>query len=115
MLQYNCQKERQKQQKRKEEKKMRKEKMVTRTITKVTFKVMVVNTSNGNSVETVEVVTGEPTVDGDKLDKFVSTKLEKGLLFVKIVGKETVDELYGMTESEFMKYAIRLPDRKVNA
>ena len=94
---------------------MRKEKMVTRTITKVTFSVMVVNTNDGNKVETVQVVTGEPTVEGDKLDKYVSSKLPTGLLFVKIVSKDTIDELYGMTESEFMVHAVRLPDRKVNA
>ena len=87
------------------------EKMVTRTITRVTYTVMVVELAT-QSVKTVKVELPETDLKPEKLRELIAGRLDKGLQFVMIQSEEKVDELYGMTEAQFLALATRLPDRK---
>ena len=90
---------------------MARERMVTRTITSTTYKVMVVNTESCE-VSILPYATSEEFVDDEKALKFLRKKHETGTLkLVKIESIETTEQLYGMTEVEFMQYAKLLPPR----
>lgn len=90
---------------------MARERMVTRTITSKTYNVMCVDT------ETCEVsftpfTTSEDFSDIEKALKFLRKKYENNTRkLVKIEHVETTEQLYGMSEVEFMQYAKLLPPR----
>ena len=90
---------------------MRKEKLITRTITVTTAEFMCVDVETAN----VEVVTAELT---GKLDNETALKLYKASVetdVFKVVACQSIDyteQLYGMTEKEFIKHAKILPPRK---
>ena len=90
---------------------MARERMVTRTITNTTYKVMSVNTETCE-VSILPYATGEEFVDDEKALKFLRKKHETDTLkLVKIESIETTEQLYGMSEVEFMQYAKLLPPR----
>lgn len=90
---------------------MARERMVTRTITSTTYKVMSVNTETCE-VSILPYATSEEFVDDEKALKFLRKKHETDTLkLVKIESIETTEQLYGMTEVEFMQYAKLLPPR----
>ena len=86
--------------------------MVTRTImsTKVTLMCLdVVTAEPCNKVVTVT----RTYKDDEKLMKVVKPLVEtENLKVVCIVGKETQETLYGMSEQSFMEHAQVLPSRK---
>ena len=90
---------------------MARERMVTRTITSTTYKVMSVNTETCE-VSIVPYATSEEFIDDEKAFKFLRKKYETDTLkLVKIESIEITEQLYGMTEVEFMQYAKLLPPR----
>lgn len=90
---------------------MRKEKLITRTITVTTAEFMCVDVETAN----VEVVTAELT---GKLDNETALKMYKSTVeseTFKVVACQSIDyteQLYGMSEKEFIKHAKILPPRK---
>lgn len=90
---------------------MRKEKLITRTITVTTAEFMCVDVETAN----VEVVTAELT---GKLDNETALKLYKSSVetdVFKVVACQSIyytEQLYGMTEKEFISHAKILPPRK---
>ena len=90
------------------------ERTVTRTIEKTTYIVMTVNLADNTIVDcTVQL----PKIDGlseKKINEAIAEKLPDNHKFVVVKSAETVEELYGMTEADFLKYAKRLPDRKTS-
>lgn len=90
---------------------MRKEKLITRTITVTTAEFMCVDVETAN----VEVITAELT---GKLDNETALKLYKSSVetdIFKVVACQSIEyseQLYGMTEKEFIKHAKVLPPRK---
>lgn len=90
---------------------MRKEKLITRTITVSECEFMCVDVETAN----VEVITAELT---GKLDNETALKLYKSAVeseTFKVVACQSIsytEQLYGMTEKEFIKHARILPPRK---
>lgn len=90
---------------------MARERMVTRTITSKTYKVMCANTESCE-VSILPYAISEEFTDNEKALKFLRKKYETDTLkLVKIESIETTEQLYGMTEVEFMQYAKLLPPR----
>ena len=92
---------------------MKKEKMVTRTIetTTVDFKVFSVDTGY---VKTLTArMNGKQSVESaEKVLREEYAKENSFIKFIMVDTVETIEELYGMPESVFMKYATKLPPRK---
>ena len=92
---------------------MAREKMVTRTFTVSQFTVMSVN------IATSAVETKSYTIPGDfdektALKHIVESCDDSNIKPVAIIGEITkTEELYGMTEREFIAAAHKLPPRKV--
>lgn len=90
---------------------MRKEKLITRTITVSTAEFMCLDTETAN----VEIVTAELI---GKVDKETAIKMYKATAETdtfKPVSCQSVsynEQLYGMTEKEFIEHAKILPPRK---
>ena len=90
---------------------MRKEKLITRTITVTTAEFMCLDTETAN----VEIVTAELI---GKVDKETALKMYKVTVETdtfKVVFCQSVnytEQLYGMTEKEFIEHAKILPPRK---
>ena len=91
---------------------MARTRVVTRTIVGTEYTVMTVNTVAGAVGTTKYTLTGEKYTDDKalkKLQKMYDTDTEK---VVSITGKESVDCIYGMLESDFVKYAKRMNDER---
>ena len=90
---------------------MRKEKLITRTITVTTAEFMTIDVETAN----VKIIMAELT---GKLDNETALKLYKASVETdtfKVVDCQSIDyteQLYGMTEKEFIKHAKILPPRK---
>lgn len=89
---------------------MRKEKLITRTITVTTAEFMCVNVETANA----EIVTAELT---GKIDAETALKKYKATAETemnKVVSCQSIsynEQLYGMTEKEFIEHAKILPRR----
>lgn len=95
---------------------MARERMVTRTISTTTINVLVINIET-SEVGTKHFVLGQNMIKGEKamlnnaqdmLDTETGNTLWKCVAIKNVKEDET---LYGMTESEFIKYAKALPPR----
>ncbi len=89
---------------------MRKEKLITRTITVTTAEFMCLDTETAN----VEIVTAELIGKVDKETALKMYKVTAETDTFKAVSCQTVnytEQLYGMGEREFIKYAKILPPR----
>ena len=91
---------------------MARTRVVTRTIVGTEYTVMTVNTVAGAVGTAKYTLTGEKYTDEKalkKLQKLYDTETEK---VVSITNKESVDCIYGMLESDFVKYAKRMDDER---
>ena len=89
-----------------------KERMVTRTVTAINVTVMGIDTTTAQVVTEVKTLTGTYKDNADML-KAIKKLYDGNVVYACIVSAETVETLYGMPESEFMKYAKVLPPRNV--
>lgn len=90
---------------------MAKEKMVTRTFTLTTATIAVLNLGTMTAGEVTHTINGKYDNDSDLLvamKKVWETDTEK---LVAITSTTTFDQLYGMTENEFLAFAKPLPPR----
>lgn len=88
---------------------MKKEKLITRTVYTYKVKVMGIDESESVAFRDYEV----PAMDERKIIDFIKKNYPESIAIpVKVVGYEVVEQLYGMPESVFMKYAEKLPPRK---
>ena len=93
------------------EKKMRKEKMVTRTVVSTKANTLCMDmTDKTNPVPCNHVFTIPGTFDDSKsLLKVIKKSFEtENLIPVAIISTENDETLYGMTESDFIKYSVIL-------
>ena len=90
---------------------MARERMVTRTITNTTYKIMCVDTTKCEVTIEQFNTTDEFTDDEKALKHFRKTHETDTKKLVKIESVETTEQLYGMTELEFLQYAKLLPPR----
>ena len=87
---------------------MRKEKLITRTV--YSLKVTALGINSDNQVETKEY--DIPMIEEKKILAYLSINSGDSFTPAKVLKVEQVEQLYGMEESVFMKYAKKLPPRK---
>lgn len=85
---------------------MRKEKMITRTIVTTNAEIMAFN------LDTNEVITLTESYIGDLSDKEIekqfSVDYDNTAKFLKLVSAEKTTKLYGISEKDFLQYAVEL-------
>lgn len=87
------------------------EALVTRTINYTRCTVMALDTINGE-VQTLTLdYTGTAKEDEKILKALKKNWLVADVILVKITAKEEVEQLYGMKESDFIKYAVAMDSR----
>jgi len=85
--------------------------IVTRTIGFTVCTVMALDTKAGE-VKTVRVnYTGNATDDAKILKELQKSWTDNDVALVKIINKETKEQLYGMTEEMFIQYATPMDSR----
>ena len=95
---------------------MAREKMITRTIESTNVRIMGIDTASASVTYNVYFLNGTFKSDDEIIARVKAdngTAVMNGFIPVKVDFKEVVEKLYGMPESEFMKYAKELPPRKV--
>ena len=89
---------------------MRKEKMITRTIVTTNAEIMAFN------LDTNEVITLNESYIGDLSDKDIEKQFaidyDNSAKFLKLVNAEKSSKLYGITEKDFLKYAVELDENR---
>ena len=88
------------------------EKMITRTVTATVATVLGIDVATSTAVQEVKTLTGSFKDNADIL-KAIKKQFDGQVVYAAVVNVEEKETLYGMTESEFMKYAKELPPRKV--
>ena len=85
---------------------MKKDKMITRTIVTTNAEIMTFN------LDTNEVITLNESYIGDLSDKDIekqfSVDYANSAKFLKIVNAEKTTKLYGISEKDFLQYAVEL-------
>lgn len=90
---------------------MARERMVTRTVTAVEYEVMSVDVNSKTiSMDKIVIPSGDTMTDKAR-EKAIKANLPEGHTFVQITGQSIKETLYGMTETDFIKYAKVLPPR----
>ena len=91
---------------------MRKEKMVTRTMTTSVIAIMGIDMETA-TVKTVEIsIAGTIDTADEKQVNAIKEKVTTDSFKPAMISvKETIEKLYGMTETDFLKYAKELPAR----
>lgn len=85
--------------------------MVTRTIGFIRCEIMALDTVNG-TVQTVTVdYTGLQKQDDRILKDIKNTWQNDDVALVKITSKEEIEQLYGMREEDFIRYATPMESR----
>ena len=87
---------------------MRKEKIITRTVYSLKVKAIGLDTENNVKEQEFDI----PMIEEKKILAYLSAKSGSSFTPCKVVSVEQVEQLYGMEESVFMKYAKKLPPRK---
>lgn len=93
---------------------MAKERMVTRTVALTECEVMLVDITKGEVSSITQNITGKITDNSAAMKackKLLETETVKVVAITKML---TRDELYGMTEADFIAQAEILPPRKQN-
>ena len=89
---------------------MSRERMITRTVSATVATVMAVEIKTAKAFTTEFTMTGIYKDNADLL-KAIKKNDSDVLVYAAIVSTRTEETLYGMPESEFMKYAKVLPPR----
>lgn len=90
---------------------MAREKMVTRTMTETTVEVMIVNIDTASVSTEVYRLAGSYETDKDIMKYLEKNYARDNVKFVSITNKSEIEQLYGMSESEFISLARVLPPR----
>ena len=89
---------------------MRKEKMITRTIVTTNAEIMCFN------LDTNEVITLTESYVGDLSDRDIekqfSVDYDNSAKFLKLVSAEKTTKLYGISEKDFLQYAVELDENR---
>lgn len=89
---------------------MRKEKMITRTIVTTNAEIMAFN------LDTNEIITLNEFYIGDLSDKEIEKQFtidySNSAKFLKLVNAEKTSKLYGISEKDFLKYAVELDENR---
>ena len=90
---------------------MARERVITRTITSINYACLTVNMDTKQVEEiTVTIPSANALTDKAK-EKAIKAALPPMNPLVKVMAEKEIEQLYGMPESEFMKYAKPMPNR----
>lgn len=89
---------------------MARERMVTRTVSETTVTVMCVNVTTAEMENKVYTL-GQVSNQSDALKALKKLYETDTFKLVAVVSMEVTEQLYGMTEVEFIKLARKLPPR----
>ena len=85
---------------------MRKENLITRTIVSTNYTIMAVDINSATVVNVEVTLSGATIKDNEKvLKKVASLDALQGRKAVAVVSSNEVTNLYGMTDTDFVKYA----------
>lgn len=87
------------------------EALVTRTISYTRCEIMAVDTKTTEVSHVMVDYTGQQEDDEKMLKDIKKTWALPDIVLVKITKKETIEKLYGMKESDFIKYATPMETR----
>ena len=90
-----------------------KEKMVTRTVVTTEVKVMGIVVAEAKTITSEFTLVGAFKDNDDILKHIKATYEDDTIVYAMITEVKEVETLYGMTESEFMSHAKKLPPRKI--
>ena len=90
---------------------MRKEKLITRTIYLTDFQIMVANTTDRKVTTTCCTIPSADSLTEKQLNAAITEQLSENTVLVMIENQTVREQLYGMTEQDFMKYAKIMPPR----
>ena len=89
---------------------MRKEKMITRTIVTTNAEIMAFN------LDTNEIITLNESYIGDLSDKDIEKQFTvdyaNNAKFLKLITAEKTTKLYGISEKDFLQYAVELDENR---
>ena len=88
-----------------------KAKMITRTLIFTEVEIVAFNMNTMQGTKKVVPLVGNYRTDKDAMKAVLATNVPTDVTVVHVVGHTT--KLYGMTESDFYKFAEELPPRKV--
>lgn len=81
--------------------------MVTRTITTTTYTVLAINLETREVKEVKAILNSTESMKQEDIEKEVKAQVEnRGLAMATILSTEQTNQVWGMPESEFMKYAV---------
>lgn len=89
---------------------MKREKMITRTIVTTNAEILAFN------LDTNEVITLNESYIGDLSDKEIEKQFtvdyNNSAKFLKLASAEKTSKLYGITEKDFLQYAVELDENR---
>ena len=90
---------------------MARQKMVTRTITKSLITAIVLNVDTLESAPITFEVSGIYELGTREMKSLLDSRSDETHMYVKATKVEVIEQLYGMTEDEFIQYGRVLPPR----
>lgn len=90
---------------------MARERVITRTITTTDYVCLTVNMDTKQVEEITVSIPSANTLTDKAKEKAIKAALPPTNTFVQVMAEREVEQLYGMPEAEFMKYAKLMPNR----
>ena len=85
------------------------EKVMTRTVTTLSVKVMGINADDMTETRVIEI----PEIEAKKVLAYLVENSDDSFIPAKVLSIDTVERLYAMPESVFIKYAKEIPARNI--
>lgn len=89
---------------------MRKEKMITRTVTITNAEIMAFNLDASEVVTLIESYIGD--LSDKEIEKRFTADYQNSAKFLKLINAEKSSKLYGITERDFLQYAVELDENR---
>ena len=90
---------------------MARKRVVTRTIESTKYEVMALNTETAEVLKLSFCITEKADTEEKMLKKLQKIVVEEEIKLVKIIESETVEQLYEISEEDFIKYATPVDHR----
>ena len=86
------------------------EKMMTRTVTTILVKTLGINAENAAEIREIEI----PEIESKKILPYLMENATEDFTPAKVISCSTIERLYALSESDFLKYAHEIPKRNNN-
>ena len=90
---------------------MARERVITRTITSIEYVCLTVNMDTKQVEEITVSIPSANTMTDKAREKAIKEVLPPMNTFVQVTAEREIEQLYGMPEADFMKYAKLMPNR----